>query len=175
MSCLFQVSSLVTRVLVYHGINKLLIWISLTLPFLHHFSMALLVLWPAILIAVILGAVAGEDPGPYPASGVPYNSVASSSVGQYVQRYSAPYRETPSYGVQTGYEGYLVPAPQSGADSDEQGGLLSELSLTYEVVVLVTLDSLRLWQRSQILKVTVVTFYRFFLAASQVKEGESHQ
>jgi len=104
--------------------------------------MASQVLWTVILIAVILGAVSGEDPGPYPASGVPYNSVTSSSVGQYVQQYSAPYRETPSYGVQTGYEGYLIPAQSSDTDSDEQGGLLSKLALNYETVVLVTLDTL---------------------------------
>jgi hypothetical protein len=106
--------------------------------------MASQVLWTAILIAVILGAVSGDDSGSYPASGVPYNSVTSSSVGQYVQRYSAPYRETPSYGVQTGYEGYLIPASPSDTDSDEQGGLLSKLPLNYDVVVLVTLDTLRL-------------------------------
>jgi hypothetical protein len=106
--------------------------------------MASQVLWKAILSAVILGAASGEDPGPYPASGVPYNSVTSSSVGQYVQRYSAPYRETPSYGVQTGYEGYLIPVPPSVTDSDEQGGLLSKLPLNNEVVALVTLDTLHL-------------------------------
>jgi hypothetical protein len=104
--------------------------------------MASQVLWTVILIAVIMGAVSGEDPGPYPASGVPYNSVTSSSVGQYVQQYSAPYRETPSYGVQTGYEGYLIPAQSSDTDSDEQGGLLSKLALNYETVILVTLDTL---------------------------------
>ena len=102
--------------------------------------MASQVSWTAILIVVILGAVSGEDPGPYPASGVPYNSVTSTSVGQYVQRYSAPYRETPSYGVQTGYEGYLIPAPTSDNDSDEHGGLLSKLHSNNEVVALVTLD-----------------------------------
>jgi len=106
--------------------------------------MASQLLWTAILSAVILGAVSGEDPGPYPASGVPYNSVTSTSVGQYVQRYSAPYRETPSYGVQTGYEGYLIPAPQSDTDSYEHGGLLSKLPLNYEVVALVMLYTIHL-------------------------------
>jgi hypothetical protein len=99
--------------------------------------MALLVLWPAILIAVILGTVSGEDTGSYPASDVTHNSVSSSSVGQYVQRYSAPYGKTPSYGVQTGYEGYLVPTPESDTDSAKQRGLLSKLPLRYEAVVLV--------------------------------------
>jgi hypothetical protein len=104
--------------------------------------MASQVLWTAITIAAILGAVSGEDSGPYPASGVPYNSVTSSSVGQYIQQYSAPYRETPSYGVQTGYEGYLIPAPPSDIDSDEQGGVLSKLPLNNEVMTFVTLDTL---------------------------------
>jgi hypothetical protein len=96
--------------------------------------MALMVLWPAIFLAVTLGAVSGEAPVPYPASGVPSNSVTSSTVGQYVQRYSAPYRESPSYGVQTGYEGYLIPAALPDTDSDEEGGLLSKLLINYEVV-----------------------------------------
>jgi hypothetical protein len=130
--------------------------------------MALLVMWPAILIAVILGTVSGEDTGPYPASGVPQNSV-TSSVGQYVQRYAAPYRETPNYGVQTGYEGYLVSAPESHIDSDKQRGLLSKLPLRYEAVVLVTLDTSRPFYRQHIFKVTVVVFFRFCLAASQTK------
>lgn len=103
--------------------------------------MALLVFWTATFLAVTLGAVLGEVAGPYPSPGVPSNSVTSSSVGQYVQRYAAPYRESPSYGVQTGYEGYLIPAPPPDTDSDEEGGLLSKLLINYEAVLLFTLFS----------------------------------
>jgi hypothetical protein len=46
---------------------------------------------------------------------------------------------------------------------------LSKLPLNNEVVALVTLDTLHLWHRAQILKVSFVTFYRFCLAASQAK------
>jgi hypothetical protein len=46
---------------------------------------------------------------------------------------------------------------------------LSKLPLNNEVVALVTVDTLHLWHRAQILKVMVVAFSRFCLAASQAK------
>lgn len=127
----------------------------LTLLFLHHFSMTRLVLWSAIFLAVTLDAVSSEVPSSYPASGVPSNSITSASVGQYVQRYSAPYRESPSYGVQTGYEGYLIPASSPDTDSVEEGGLLSKLLIKCH--------------QAQILKVINVALYHFFLVASQAR------
>jgi hypothetical protein len=74
-----------------------------------------------------LGVVLGEAPRSYPASGVPSNSIATAPVKPYVQQYSAPYRDPPLYGVQTGYEGYLIPAPLPDATgSEEDGGFLSK-------------------------------------------------
>jgi hypothetical protein len=76
---------------------------------------------------LMLGAVLGEAPRPYPASGVPPNTIVTTPVKPYVQQYAAPYREPPSYGVQTGYEGYLIPAAlPDTTDSDEEGGFLSK-------------------------------------------------
>jgi hypothetical protein len=99
-------------------------WMNLRL--MHCFSMALFVLWTALL-ASTFGMVLGEAPGSYPASSMSSNSITTSPVGPYVQQYTAPYRESPSYGVQTGYEGYLIPAPLTDTSgSDEEGGLLSK-------------------------------------------------
>lgn len=93
---------------------------------MNDFSMALFMLWTAVP-ALTLGVVLGEAPRPYPASGVPPNSIATAPIKPYVQQYAAPYGEPPSYGVQTGYEGYLIPAPLPDAtDSDEEGGFLSK-------------------------------------------------
>jgi hypothetical protein len=55
------------------------------------------------------------------------NSITASPVGSYVQHYTAPYRESPSYGVQTGYEGYLIPASVTDTTaSEEEGGFLGK-------------------------------------------------
>jgi hypothetical protein len=59
---------------------------------------------------------------------LPSNSIASAPGKPYLPQYTLNYRESPSYGVQTGYEGYLIPAPVPDAtDSDEEGGLLSKI------------------------------------------------
>jgi hypothetical protein len=93
---------------------------------MNDFSMGIFVLW-TVIPALTLGVALGEAPRSYPSSGVPPNSIAAAPAGPYVQQYSEPYRESPSYGVQTGYEGYLIPAPLPDAtDSDEEGGFLSK-------------------------------------------------
>ncbi|KDR23539.1 hypothetical protein L798_14275 [Zootermopsis nevadensis] len=57
------------------------------------------------------------------------NSITTSPAGKYVHQYTAPYRESPSYGVQTGYEGYLIPAPLADTTgSEEEGGFLNFLT-----------------------------------------------
>ncbi|XP_023718995.1 uncharacterized protein LOC111870722 isoform X2 [Cryptotermes secundus] len=89
--------------------------------------MALLMLWTAIP-ALMFGVVMCEAPRSYPASGVPFNSIATAPIKPYVQQYAEPYREPPSYGVQTGYEGYLIPAPLPEATDSEGGGFLSFLA-----------------------------------------------
>jgi hypothetical protein len=74
-----------------------------------------------------LGVVLGEAPRSYPASGVPGNSIVTAPGKPYVQHYAVPYRDPQSYGLQTGYEGYLIPAPlPDETDSDEEGGFLSK-------------------------------------------------
>lgn len=93
---------------------------------MYYFSMALFVLWTALLVS-ILEIVLGEVPVSYPASGMVSNSITTSPAGKYVHQYTAPYRESPSYGVQTGYEGYLIPAPLADTTgSEEEGGFLSK-------------------------------------------------
>ncbi|XP_069704018.1 uncharacterized protein [Periplaneta americana] len=78
-----------------------------------------MLLWFLVVWTALLGTSLGDTLVPYPTPGV-----GATPVGQYVHQFST-YDEPSGFGVQTGYEGFLV--PESPPDPEKEGGFFSLL------------------------------------------------